>query len=35
MLPRTGHERGQPLEMALLLLLAGLALRCYGRRRTG
>ena len=32
-LPRTGRELGQPVAVALLLLLAGVALRCSGRRR--
>ncbi|MEO7263201.1 MAG: DUF11 domain-containing protein, partial [Jatrophihabitantaceae bacterium] len=34
-LPRTGRELGQPVAVALLLLLAGLGLRLSGRRRTG
>lgn len=34
-LPRTGRELGQPVSVALLLLLAGLSLRLSGRRRTG
>ncbi|WP_408668788.1 hypothetical protein [Jatrophihabitans sp.] len=34
-LPRTGRELGQPVALALLLLLAGLGLRLSGRRRTG
>jgi uncharacterized repeat protein (TIGR01451 family) len=33
-LPRTGRELGQPVAVALLLLLAGLSLRLSGRRRT-
>ncbi|HEX8095083.1 LPXTG cell wall anchor domain-containing protein, partial [Jatrophihabitans sp.] len=32
-LPQTGRELGQPVAVALLLLLAGLALRMLGRRR--
>jgi uncharacterized repeat protein (TIGR01451 family) len=34
-LPRTGRDLGQPAAAALLLLLAGLALRFSGRRRSG
>ncbi|MEO7262447.1 MAG: hypothetical protein ABI047_14510 [Jatrophihabitantaceae bacterium] len=34
-LPRTGRELGQPVAVAVLLLLAGLALRLLGRRRAG
>jgi uncharacterized repeat protein (TIGR01451 family) len=35
LLPQTGRELGQPVAMAVLLLLWGMLLRWYGRRRDG